>query len=630
MKKFKPLILLILTLIFASQSFSNADSGIWTDWYRKSLVEGAKDLYNMRQWLDKHNLVDTNATLPTNYVCDPSREFARTADGSCNDKNQPAMGAAGIRFGRNIQLTDVHSPTDKEIFEPNPRLISLELLTRHQFKPVDFLNLLAASWIQFMIHDWLSHGDNEVTSPMWLDLPPNDPSGQSKMLVLRTKKDPKTRADLAAGIPQTYKNEVTHWWDGSQIYGSNQEIQNKLRSHQNGKLLVNPKFDGDRLTMDSNDGVEATGFKRNWWVGLSLLHQLFTLEHNAIAERLKKSYPEMTDQELFDKARLVNVAVMAKIHTVEWTPAILPNETLTAAMNINWFGLISHGGKHEDFLKKLGSKNAVLDGLVGGEKDLHEKPYSITEEFTSVYRLHSLLPETLQLLSSKTGKPLRNHLGQALAPVPLESIRDEKSHEITDHASPTDLFYSFGTQHPGALELNNFPHFMQNLEIKLPDGFKLLGIDTKLETIDMGTIDLIRDRERGVPRYNEFRRLIHLTPITKFEDLTDDSIVIAKLKRLYNNDVSKLDLMIGCLAEAPSHRPDHFGFGETQFQIFILMASRRLQADRFFTTDYNAQVYTQEGIDWVYKASFKSVLLRHFPGLRRHLEGIDNAFKPWK
>ena len=30
---------------------------------------------------------------------------------------------------------------------------------------------------------------------------------------------------------------------------------------------------------------------------------------------------------------------MAKIHTVEWTPAILPHPVTRIAMNTNWYGL---------------------------------------------------------------------------------------------------------------------------------------------------------------------------------------------------------------------------------------------------------------------------------------------------
>ena len=43
---------------------------------------------------------------------------------------------------------------------------------------------------------------------------------------------------------------------------------------------------------------------------------------------LTRAYPSWDDNRLFNVARLINAAVMAKIHTVEWTPAILPNPTL--------------------------------------------------------------------------------------------------------------------------------------------------------------------------------------------------------------------------------------------------------------------------------------------------------------
>ena len=66
------------------------------------------------------------------------------------------------------------------------------------------------------------------------------------------------------------------------------------------------------------------------------------------------------------------------------------------------------------------------------------------------------------------------------------------------------------------------------------------------------------------------------------------------------------------------------------FQIFILNASRRLQADRFFTDDYTEEVYTKEGLKWVDDATFKSVILRHYPELETSgLGNIKNAFEPW-
>ena len=93
-------------------------------------------------------------------------------------------------------------------------------------------------------------------------------------------------------------------------------------------------------------------------------------------------------------------------------------------------------------------------------------------------------------------------------------------------------------------------------------------------------------------------------------------------------DVEKLDLLIGTLAEG--HRPAGFGFGETMFQIFILNATRRLQADRFYTDCYTEEYYTAEGLKWIDEATLKRVLLRNCPELAATgLANVKNAFEPW-
>ena len=86
-------------------------------------------------------------------------------------------------------------------------------------------------------------------------------------------------------------------------------------------------------------GIDHAGFNNNWWLGLSLLHTLFVKEHNAICDALKRTYSGWSNDQLFDKARMINAALIGKIHTVEWTPAILANPVLEQSMNIVWSGL---------------------------------------------------------------------------------------------------------------------------------------------------------------------------------------------------------------------------------------------------------------------------------------------------
>ena len=144
--------------------------------------------------------------------------------------------------------------------------------------------------------------------------------------------------------------------------------------------------------------------------------------------------------------------------------------------------------------------------------------------------------------------------------------------------------------------------------------------------MDLAATDILRSRETGVPRYNEFRRKFHLKPAATFEELSDDPAVVRRAPVASTGDLEEVDLMVGLYAEKP---PAGFAFSDTAFRVFILMASRRLKSDRFFTYDYRPEVYTKEGLAWIADNTMKTVLLRHYPGLAPALSAVTNAFKPW-
>ena len=77
-----------------------------------------------------------------------------------------------------------------------------------------------------------------------------------------------------------------------------------------------------------------------------------------------------------------------------------------------------------------------------------------------------------------------------------------------------------------------------------------------------------------------------------FEELTEDPATAAELAAVYDGDIEKVDLTVGLFAEPP---PAGFGFSDTAFRIFILMASRRLKSDRFFTTDFTPRSTRRRG-----------------------------------
>ena len=63
------------------------------------------------------------------------------------------------------------------------------------------------------------------------------------------------------------------------------------------------------------------------------------------------------------------------------------------------------------------------------------------------------------------------------------------------------------------------------------------------------------------------------------------------------DNIEDVDTVVGWLAEFP--RPHGFAISETQFQVFILNASRRLFSDRFFTSSFRPEFYTHLGVQWV-------------------------------
>ena len=69
------------------------------------------------------------------------------------------------------------------------------------------------------------------------------------------------------------------------------------------------------------------------------------------------------------------------------------------------------------------------------------------------------------------------------------------------------------------------------------------------------------------------------------------------MRELYRS-IDEVDTMIGPVRRDPA---DGFGFSDTAFRIFILMASRRLQSDRFLTVDFRPEIYSPFGMDWVAK-----------------------------
>jgi hypothetical protein len=614
---------------------------IW-NWYELPKWVGIANLAALREELRIYNLHSTSqdrikVTNPQGQSSATQCPFAaiwRQSDGSFNDPVNPTMGMASsaplgsasidfthshpdARFGRNMPL-DALEPSPKNspsrVVTPNPRIVSCKLLARDPEqtggqKLATTLNLLAAAWIQFQTHGWFSHGTPIEENSFQIDTsddPSHDRWPYPKMSIRCTRPDPTRSVQDGQNVPDTYVNSESHWWDASQIYGSQASRTEALKSASCPYLPSVHVAQGDA----------NTGFFDNWWLGLSLLHELFVKEHNAICDALQREYPSWSKEHVFEKARLINAALMAKIHTVEWTPAILANPMLEVSMNANWNGLFS-----ERIINALGriGFNEAFWGIPDSGINHHSAPYALTEEFVAVYRMHSLMPEAITLQSWSTPEKQQVCSMQTDQGV----VGQEGSLRVWQSFSHEDVLYSFGIQHPGALTLNNYPAFLRRFQKPVTG-----------ELLDLATIDILRDRERQIPRYNRFRTELRMKPIRSFNEFNSNESpnTGSRLREVYGthpdgtDKVEDLDLLVGTLAEA---KPEGFGFSDTTFRIFILMASRRLKSDRFTAQDFTADVFTKIGLDWVNNTTMKDVILRHFSNLAAPMANTQNAFKPW-
>ena len=577
----------------------------FVEWHRLPLRVSLLNLDLFRPELRKKNLLDTRTPEPqvsTREVPRPPSEAERRQrnfDGINNDLSAPEMGSVGQLFGRNL-------PPDyrPDLFDtPNPVVVSETLLKRDAFIPARSLNMLAAAWIQFQVHDWVDHarhklGDgNDVrvplpeTYPDWHNTPGG--TGEREMRIAGNK-----AAIERDGLQVAFANQVSHWWDGSEIYGADAKLAATLREDGSSRI----RLDANYLPADIS-GMNITGFNNSWWLGLAGLQTLFAREHNLLCDELHRKYPLWDADRVYHTARLIVSALIAKIHTVEWTPAILATKQIDIGLNNNW-----SGPPAGDWLTKAGLWLLDAHSTVGIPKTMPDHqgaPYSLTEDFATVYRLHPLLPDDYVMYDHVTGA--QKWEGGFI------DLQGAKTDKLLREIGLTNSLYSFGIAHPGAITLHNYPNSLRAFE---RDG----------ERIDLAVVDLVRTRRRGVPRYNDFRTGLHKPRLKRWEQLSNDPETVRQLRAVYRS-IDEVDTMVGLFAEPV---PDGFGFSDTAFRIFILMASRRLQSDRFLTVDFRPEIYSPFGMDWIQNSTFTDVILRHCPGVATMLPRGASAFAPWR
>ena len=457
----------------------------------------------------------------------------RSINGTKNNIQNPQWGAADTEF---IRKSDPaygpdNSPSGDD--RPNPRMISNLVLDQDDVKH----NSNGASdylwqWGQFLDHD-LVHGSTTESEVVQIDVPDCDshfdPSckNETKMSIHRT-----TYHDGADGIRQQV-NEITVYIDASNVYGSDDVRAAALRTFIGGKLktsdgnLLPKNLDGLPNAMGTDSSFFLAGDVRaNEQVGLVSIHTLFVREHNYWARRIATEYNIDNDERIYQMARVIVAAEMQAITYREFLPLLLGDKALQAYSGYD--STVNAGVSNEFAAAAYRVGHTMLNdfimtpGVSPGFIELKDAFFNVEP-----IEFHDIDPFLLGLSRQKAQKIDCNI---------ITSVRN----------------FLFG-------EPGNGGH-------------------------DLGTFNIMRGRDHGLPSFNEVRSSHGLSTVSSFDEFKgNDAGIVDALKLAYNNDISKLDPWVGMLAE---RHVEGSMVGSTLQAILTDQFERVRDGDRFWYETY--------------------------------------------
>lgn len=513
----------------------------------------------------------------------------RSVDGSGNNAVNPSWGAADTQIVRiNYEafypdaagvVTEKESGLTMQVPAlPNARLISNKVSAQSESKPnARGLSDFIWQWGQFITHDMDltpngsgNNTDDEVVSipipvpPVDQPADPFDPMRTGNVVIPFNRSDFDSATGTANGNPREQINKVTSFIDASNVYGSNVDRANSLRSFQDGKLKMNSTHPGllvlnndpdvSKRQPNDNNGMFgdeqlflAGDVRANEQPGLTAMHAVFANEHNRLADLIGTKFtnlpadPTERDERIYQLARKIVGAEMQVVTYGEFLPALLG-----------------------DFAPRAES--------FGYQSELDA---SITQTFShALFRFgHSMSTSELQLVN--------------------QDGSTEDSLELRD-----------GFFNPSFLkdDSENLDRVLRGLSSQLAEENDLQFVDEIRDFLfgppgagglDLMALDIQRGRDHGLPSYNETRRSYLLSEVLNVTDITASEDVRALLVEAYgliapedlqsedmvDPNIENIDLIVGALAE------DHLNgtsVGELVLTVVADQFARLRDGDRFY------------------------------------------------
>ncbi|GMR36562.1 hypothetical protein PMAYCL1PPCAC_06757, partial [Pristionchus mayeri] len=500
-------------------------------------------------------------------------ERYRTLDGSCNNLQNPLLGAAFTPYSRLLpaQYDDGVNAVVSSLrrSRPSAREVSHFLLSSRRSIPSS-ANSLLMQFGQFLSHDITKNGLNNFCDCSTRDaecanipIPSADQRRRSISCIRFTRAVPVCGTGRGE-LPREQFNENSAFIDGSQIYGSDTKSAAALRSG----AFLRAEVVGGRVFPPNNrrDSMQTGDDRSNLFVGLSALHTSWLRLHNNIAASLQNINPRWDSNRIFEETRKIVGACMQVVTYNEFLPALLG-----------------------PFFNRL------IPPYVEYDKKMNS---AILNEFTAAaYRLHGMLQEFYPLLDS--------------------NFRQTGSVGVVEGMFQLNRILESGLDHL----------YRGLISIPARSPQRITTAVTELIMSgegDMASINIQRGRDHGLQPYNHYRKLCNLKTLASFDEWTEvsDADVRKRVAELYSSP-EELDVYTGGILEEPA---DNSLLGPTFACIISEQFVRLREGDRHYWQ--NPSTFTEQQRAALAKVSLSWIICSTSDRMDRitpHSFSIDNG-----
>ncbi|KFB41291.1 AGAP004036-PA-like protein [Anopheles sinensis] len=495
--------------------------------------------------------------------CEKPHSRYRRFDGRCNNiaPGGSLWGSAGYPMGRVLPPAyddGIWSPRTVSVtgrYLPTARKLSSTLFADlHQ--PHEHYNVLLMQFGQFLAHDFSRNSlisskskcctpdgsrRHPEASPGCMSIPVSsgdDFYGQHGVRCMHFMRSAVAPMDDCSAPHGRQLSAVSHFIDGSPIYGVTKEQAHGLRAHEGGRLksLNHRRYHNELPPIEKADGAcekwaelcFRTGDGRsNQLISLVAVHTLMLREHNRVAKGLHRRNPHWSDGTLYQEARRIVVGQLQHIVYNEYLPKVVGQRYATL------YGLHPTRGEYSD---------AYSDRV----------DPSVTSEFTvAAFRFgHSTVPSKFEL---KDGPVETWHTF-------LDPTR------FRERTFYDDLFHTLQRQPMESVDELFSSSVTRFLDVKAGKSYG----------VDLSAINIQRGRDHAVRPYNDYLRLVGKAGVSSFDDYGEE--MGRKLRSLYAHP-DDVDLYVGGVLETPI---EGAVVGETFAELISEQFSRFRKGDRYF------------------------------------------------